>query len=219
MHSEKYVLFDLFDTLVFLNKRARLSAIHHAYTATPTLQHAISIESWTACFDETLSAFNQQSNTSLDEFSMHQVIVQVQRTLNLHRADTEKLHHAFAEAWIQQTEMNQQLSFFLKTGIPFSILTNTSSIHILQRCIDRYPEIFDHAEHVFASIVFGKRKPHPNFYKHAARTIGREHTDIIVVGDNLQCDFLAPRQINMQAFLFNPKINSLTDVVDFFGIG
>jgi|GEM_PF-5034971 len=219
MRSEKYVLFDLFDTLVLLNKRARLSAIHHTYTALPASQHAISIERWTACFDETLNAFNQQSNTSLDEFSMHQVIVQVQCILNQPNADAERLHQAFAEAWIDQTELNQQLTVFLKSGIPFSILTNTSSTYILQHCIDRYPEIFDHAEHVFASIVFGKRKPHPDFYTHAARTVGREHSEIIVVGDNLQCDFLTPRQIGMQAFLLNPEKNSLADVVDFFGIG
>ena len=218
MISKKYVLFDLFDTLIFLNSQARLSGIHGAYHALSASANSISIELWTACFETTLNTFSQHSNSSLDEFSMHQVLEQVHSTLGLLAVNIEVLHQAFAKSWIQETELNPQLPAFIKSGTPFSIITNTSSIYILSVCVDRYPEIFNNAEHVFASIEFGKKKPHTDFYKHAALVIGREHADIIVVGDNLQCDYIGPCLIGMQAFLFDRTKNSLIDVIDCFDL-
>lgn len=71
---------------------------------------------------------------------------------------------------------------------------------------------------VFSSLTDYKQLKSPEFYLKMCQAMNVRPEQVVHVGDNLQFDFIAPRQIGIQAFYLNRKqqgngFNALTDLI------
>jgi FMN phosphatase YigB (HAD superfamily) len=60
-------------------------------------------------------------------------------------------------------------------------------------------------EHVTTSIGHGFRKPHASIYEAHLDAIGVDARDASFVGDNVECDYLGPRSVGIEAFLISAR--------------
>lgn len=79
-------------------------------------------------------------------------------------------------------------------------------------------------EQIFCYQRIGYSKSEAAFYEHIVRELGAELSDIVMIGDSIECDVRVPRSIGMDAIWYNPEllevpagvqaITSLNDLVD-----
>jgi FMN phosphatase YigB (HAD superfamily) len=79
-------------------------------------------------------------------------------------------------------------------------------------------------EQIFCYRGMGCSKSEAAFYEHIVRELDAELSEIVMVGDSIECDVRVPQSIGMDAIWYNPEllevpvgvqaINSLNDLVD-----
>jgi len=60
---------------------------------------------------------------------------------------------------------------------------------------------------ILTSVDIGWRKPHQNMYLEAIKRCNKTAHKILIVGDDFDCDYAAPKKFGMQSLLLDPENN------------
>jgi putative hydrolase of the HAD superfamily len=90
----------------------------------------------------------------------------------------------------------------LKARLPLGVVSNFMNAGGVEDLLDRHG-IAGYFEFVITSINTGWRKPHPRIYQAALDRAGCAPSEVLFVGDDINCDYRGPRGLGMRALLLD----------------
>jgi putative hydrolase of the HAD superfamily len=117
-------------------------------------------------------------------------------------------HFANADNWQLYDDVAECWARLHAAGNRIIVASNFDSR--LNAIVERFPEL-SVAEAVFCSAEVGYRKPDPLFYQAVADSIGIVDSDqVIMVGDDFENDYVAPKRFGWKALHLNRKTTEKT---------
>lgn len=187
---KKGLIFDLYGTLIFLNRDSR-----------PYLRLFRDLGFKTSDFDKVRSVIHTSSFASLSEFVER---IKPDAEINLTNYEFDILKNLqSAEPYPESVQTLERLK---SDGFKIGIVSNLG-YHYKQPFYDLG---LDHlVEHAVFSCDVGLRKPDPKIYLLAADKLNLKPSDVLMVGDDIVCDVKAPEKINIHAVLLDRKNSSV----------
>nr|WP_281355218.1 HAD family hydrolase [Anaerotalea alkaliphila] len=95
----------------------------------------------------------------------------------------------------------------LAKELPLHVLSNFKVEGGIARLLERcgVGELF---AGIHTSMEAGWRKPHPRTYAYLAERTGFAYGETLFVGDDRECDYLAPRALGMQALWYRQGVRT-----------
>ncbi len=200
----KAVLFDLGDTLFRLNPMAEVTAEYATVLASEGVEDA---ETEAARIIETLRerlaagyGRGEMAEPSIAEL-VHPFIGNDARARALADALDRMLGVADIERWERADGREALFEELRRKGYGTAFVSNTLTAPELMTARLREFELLAHAEVAVFSVEHRVRKPNPEIYRVALRSLGVEPGDALFVGDRVREDVRGPRAVGMRAVL------------------
>ena len=203
----RHVIFDFFGTLVTYREGIEGNPIERARMELAT--HGVELPAdelagrLSACF----AVLEDAAGQTLREYSMNDAIEMLYGELGVatsrHRVD--RFVEAYLNDWTDSVRSLPRLGDWL-AALPVrkSVLSNTHHEPMVVGLMDRLG-IGDAFDRLTTSISHGFRKPHPSIYEAHLEALGIAANEAVFVGDNVECDFVAPRRVGMEAYLVSAR--------------
>lgn len=85
-------------------------------------------------------------------------------------------------------------------GYKLAIVSNTSMF--TYQYIKKKTNVLDHVDYQFFSFQIGYSKPNPQLFLEIQRRVNLYNNEILIIGDNFENDFKAPKLLGINAILF-----------------
>lgn len=202
------IFFDFFGTLVSYShsRREQDYSTSHGYLEAnmAPMGYEQYLESW----DEAFCFLENESQKTLVEFSLHQVMNEF-LVRNEDAELTDEKISAFIDLFLSEwcTEIRPVAGLkdtlnALSSRYKLAVVSNAHHKPLVPGLITQFG-LATYFEAVITSIDHGKPKPHESIYKKALAKLETQPESAIFVGDSYQHDYLAPRLLGFQSFLIS----------------
>ncbi|OEH92793.1 HAD family hydrolase [Bacillus solimangrovi] len=217
MDPIKLVLFDLDDTLVHFDDYWEISVKetfkNHFYTKDMNEHDLFEVFNKV---DRFLVGKLDSRQISIEEYRINRFLYsmeQVGETSDVETAiDFERLYQSIGKKNMKPNMKVIKLISDLSNHYRVGVLTNGSKGWQLDKleAIGLY-NVFPN-EYIFISEEVGHEKPSPEIYHHVLNTASLQPEQVLIVGDSIENDVLAPIQQGFRAILLNNKDTQKTQI-------
>ncbi len=111
-------------------------------------------------------------------------------------------HFAEPDAWSAYPDALEVIKTCKLRGIPWSIASNFDAR--LKRVVHGHPELSD-CRYIFCSSLLGFEKPDINFFRNIQTHVGKPASELTMVGDDFDLDYLGARAAGWRSIWINRK--------------
>ncbi|HZM75558.1 MAG TPA: HAD family hydrolase [Candidatus Limnocylindrales bacterium] len=204
-----HLLFDFFGTLVDHSSQRRDPGYPRTRAALDRLGLAMTGEELAASWEETWFPFEERSQVDHREFSMIDVGTVFLRSLLGREPDpavTRELMDVYIGEWDSGVTYLDGLGDWLSElshDYRLAIVSNVHEAHLVPSHLEKMG-LKNRFDAVILSVEVGWRKPHPEIYATALKTLGAQADQAVFVGDTHAADFLGPERAGIKSFLIDP---------------
>lgn len=219
----KAVLFDLFDTLLLLEKdvsvyyEPSLRRLHESLVKSGI---AFSFEDFKSVYLEVRKELLSEVEKSLEEPHFN---VRVSRILQRFGYDFDVSNpivvtstNAFADEWMRYVRLDDEALDVLRTlhrSYKLGIITNFPIPKCVWRLLDKFG-LRDFFDVVLVSAEVNKRKPSPEIFEIALRNLEVNASEAIFVGDQIDRDVQGARKAGIKSILIERRPDEKTTDVE-----
>ncbi len=206
-NNYKYILFDFFGTLVDYNSSITDTPCGETVNFLQTNGYDIDAFEFTLLWDACFNDLELEADKTLKEFSMEAVAELFFEKLGKRPNDEiiTGLIDIYMKEWIDGVLPIEGLTDFLDTiDSGMAIITNTHYAPLVPGIVDRL-NLGRHFDAIETSVENGFRKPSPKIFLDTLDKLECEAADALYVGDSIECDYVGPGKIGMEAVLVTKK--------------
>ena len=224
------IIFDFFGTLVDYSHSRRVQNYSTSHSFLEANGASIAYEQYVLSWDEAFCTLENESQKTLIEFSLHDVVDRFSdRNADMPMAKEQKSEfiELFLIEWCAEIRPIENLETALNklsSGYKLGVVSNTHHKPLVPGLLEKFG-LSKYFETVVTSIEHGRPKPHESIYKAALSRLESRPENSVFVGDSYEHDYVAPRRLGLESFLISqsppaniPKehvLSQATEVLDY----
>ena len=205
----KFIFFDLFGTLVKFTPAIEDNECRNSVSFLKSRGIKIEEKEFKTLWAESFYEVEEIAKITRDEFDLTEPSKLFFSKLGLQNYPLEVIDgfiEKYMEDWEKGVIKIEGLKELLsKINVSKGIITNTHYSEMIKPLLNKL-QILDFFDIIITSIEFGKRKPDPSIFNFALEKVNLPPSEVLFVGDNIECDYLGPRNIAMDAILVSEEV-------------
>jgi len=167
---------------------------------------SIDYEQYVRSWDEAFCALEDESQQTLVEFSLYDVIdlfMDKHSSIGLSDDQRDEFIELFLAEWcaeIRPVQNIQEVLGRLSSRYKLGVVSNTHHKPLVPGLLDEFG-LSVYFANVVISIDHGRPKPHESIYRYALSGLGSRPEQTVFVGDSYDHDYVAPRRLGIKSFL------------------
>jgi putative hydrolase of the HAD superfamily len=204
-----HLLFDFFGTLVDYSPERCDREYPRTRAALNELGIVLSADELAETWEENWYPFEERSQLDHREFSMMEVGAVFLRTLLGREPDpatTRALMDTYISEWDAGVAHLDGLGDWLSElarDYRLAIVSNVHEAYLVPSHLEKMG-LENRFDAVILSVEVGWRKPHPEIYATALKTLGAQADQAVFVGDTHAADYVGPERVGIRSFLIDP---------------
>ncbi len=202
----KAILFDMFDTLVMIEKEHAFYSpavkSMHTYLSENGLQ--TSFADFRDAYIEARDALYEDADEKMEEPHFNVRVKNTLLKLGYHAEAQSDLVQGATDAFCREfrnyTRIDKNAKETLKKlhrKYRLGLVSNFAIPECVQKLLEQ-ENLNDFFEVVIVSATVNKRKPHPEIFWHALEKLKLEPSEVAFVGDTVDADIMGPKQVGMK---------------------
>ncbi len=213
----KAVLFDMFDTLMLIEKDHEFypNALKRTHRYIQTRGISVAFEHFQAAYIEERDKLYAQADPTLEEPHFNVRIAKALQKLGYNYGDQDPLVTAatweFGEEFSKYVRVDENAAATLK-ALSGKFQLGLVSNFAIPECVDtllKAADIYSYFEVVVVSGAVNIRKPHPKIFQDTLLQLGVEAAETVFVGDTVDADVEGPKALGMYAVYIERRVQKI----------